>query len=100
MPSENRAFAPTGRHMELASPNDRNGIALEFPDHTRSALDFAHALLQGAPEGPATLGGLLLDLARAFGADGAGLAAPPEAAPVVRQRVRLDGLELSPGPWP
>src|SRR5438270_925487 len=53
--------------METATLNGRNGAALAVTDHTRSALDFAHALLQGTPEGPAALSTLLLDLAHAFG---------------------------------
>lgn len=100
MPSENRTIALTGRTMETATLNGRTGAALAVADHTRSALDFAHALLQETPQGPAALAGLLLDLAHAFGATGAGLAASPETAPVLRQRVRVDARAVAPDRWP
>src|SRR5262249_20611604 len=58
---------------------------------TRSALEFVHGLLRAAPGDRPWVPGLLGDLARAFGATGAGLQAPLDGTPAVRQRVRADG---------
>src|SRR5690348_1314259 len=64
-------------------------------DHSRAALEFVHGLPRGAAQPPAAAE-LLRELARAFGARAAGLAAP-EAAPVVRLR---EGQDAAPARWP
>jgi signal transduction histidine kinase/ActR/RegA family two-component response regulator len=70
----------------------------EERESTRSALDFVHGLLQGAASGPPPLADLLRALARAFGAVAAGVAAPAEGTPLVRQREGPDGVR-SRWPW-
>ena len=69
-------------------------------DATSTALQFIHGLLQTAAGEARPLPALLADLARAFAARGAGLAAPPEGSPLVRQHVRVDGSSSAPAfPW-
>lgn len=63
----------------------------------RAGLDFAQGLVLAPPHDPRGLGALLADLAGAFAATAAGLAAwagnePPEA--------RVQAGEVPPGPWP
>lgn len=67
----------------------------EGDDRARAALEFVHGLLCRAAQPPAAAE-LLRELARAFGACAAGLAAP-EGAPVVRLR---EGQTTAPARWP
>src|SRR5437867_148498 len=80
----------TEREPEPGQPEER--------DRTRPALDFVHELLQSAAQGPPPLADLLRALASAFGAVAAGLAAPAEGTPLVRQREGLDRVR-SRWPW-
>jgi signal transduction histidine kinase/CheY-like chemotaxis protein len=69
-------------------------------DRSRALLDLAHRLLIRPEDGPG-LDELLADLARAGGADAAGLALlPGDGVPEVRQRVPAGGPAAPPGRWP
>jgi signal transduction histidine kinase/ActR/RegA family two-component response regulator len=77
-----------GSHVSPAAPAE---------DRSRVALDFVQGLLLAPADDARTLGPLLADLARAFAAGAAGLAAwsggePPEP--------RAQGGEVPPGRWP
>src|SRR5262245_54530937 len=69
----------------------------EEQDRSRPGLDFIHGLLQGAAAGMPPLADLLRALTRAFGAVAAGVAAPAEGTPFVRQR---EGPQSVRSRWP
>src|SRR4051794_13272970 len=81
----------------LVGRNEPEPGQAEDRDHTRPALEFVHGLLQGAAQGAPPLAELLNELAGAFGAVAAGLAAPAEGAPLVRHR---EGQGTGPSRWP
>lgn len=86
--------------MDTAVPGQPTEPALATSagqDHSRSALAFLHTLLHGAAARPRTLAELLRELAQAFGAEAAGLAAPAEANPTLRHR---EGPNAAPARWP
>jgi signal transduction histidine kinase/ActR/RegA family two-component response regulator len=86
--------------MDIADPGrltDAAPVTGAEQDHSRSALAFVHTLLDAATR-PPTCAEMLGELARAFGAEAAGLAAPAEANPVVRHR-EGPGAAPARGPW-
>jgi signal transduction histidine kinase/CheY-like chemotaxis protein len=73
--------------------------ALPVTDATRSALDHVHRLLTLSPADQPTLDVLLQQLAQAFGAEGAGLAALAGGTPKPRGRVLGELPADAPWPW-
>src|SRR5260370_29182496 len=76
----------------------RKGFASPPEDRTRAALDWAQDLLSSSAD-RRTLPHLLTELARAFAAGGAGLAAPLDGQPLVNHRVWLEDSGPAPRAW-
>jgi signal transduction histidine kinase/ActR/RegA family two-component response regulator len=80
-------------------PGSHHGSPVLPDAHGRGLLDFVHGLLLRADDARG-LDSLLADLARAAGADAAGLAlVPADGAPLVQQRVAPGGA-AAPARWP
>src|SRR5262245_42691575 len=89
--------------MDALAP-DKHAEPSGREDHGHSALSFIHRLLSANDGEPRTLGGLVADMARAFGAAGAGLSAPLEqpALPALihlQQWVKPNRFEPVEYPW-
>jgi signal transduction histidine kinase/ActR/RegA family two-component response regulator len=69
-------------------------------DHSRTALEFIHRLLLLPEQAPAGLAGLLAALAQAFGANGAGVAAPRDGPATVKMHVDAGGQPVARAAYP